>query len=442
MSASRKLARNSTPKQGRSKHHVQYLGASHRAHALKLLQSINIPSDGSSNKTRDFGTYSKTRDFGTYSKARDFIIAFLEREQASSASISDDILFLLSCALSDKALPGYATLEAEHIRQIDQAVDEINRYYQDTSKTRPLNFLLHAAPGSGKSQFIRCIGNRLGPGVTTVIYNMTAMQKHEDLVHPLDEARNVKISNKLPLLFLDEIDANPRSNYPLLLPLLGDGGLTMGRQDLKLGKIVIVLAGSSSELPRMIKRARTLTEESSEEKSDDIPKVVDLLSRVNGAVLEIPKLSEPARRADKVCIAVRLLRGRFGRLRSAPISLFRFIAHPMINFRYGVRSMQHLIDLLLFDWLKSPSSTGSGLPLGSTTELRESSLAYHLQMGHDHEAHDILELWAECSKRDFQVRIASDTLDSVLPAGAGLSGYPEFLLRNLEEELQRRQAAE
>ena len=76
----------------------------------------------------------------------------------------------------------------------------------------------------------------------SVDYNMANLQSIEDLSQPLDAIRNLKVIDKLPILFLDEFDSDKR-NYSLLLPLLWDGELHIGHSNLMLGKLVIILAG-------------------------------------------------------------------------------------------------------------------------------------------------------------------------------------------------------
>jgi len=44
----------------------------------------------------------------------------------------------------------------------------------------------------------------------------------------LDRARNEAVESRTPLLFLDEFDSFPSKNYPLLLPLMWDGRLSLG----------------------------------------------------------------------------------------------------------------------------------------------------------------------------------------------------------------------
>src|SRR6185295_8332976 len=117
------------------------------------------------------------------------------------------------------------------------------------------------------------------------------------------------------------------SNNALLLPLLWDGELSLSQRDLKLGKVIIVLAGSHPNLRTTMDHARSMKVEV--EVGEGRPaKLVDLLSRINGGVIEIPLFhdlsKELDRRFDKVCIAVQLLRNRFKNLKRVPIALLQF----------------------------------------------------------------------------------------------------------------------
>ena len=200
-----------------------------------------------------------------------------------------------------------------------------------------------------------------------------------------------------PLLFLDEFDSSP-SNFSLLLPLLWDGGLNLGQRELRLGKAVIVLAGSDRALPGIMEHARSMRHDVSDPLGHN-SKLVDLLSRINGGVLVIPPFHDAAhgidRRADKVCIAVQLLRSRYGdTLKRVPVSLLRFIANT--EFRYGVRSIAHLIDTIPCNIANETLTNDTlGLPVNSPTELKKSSLAYHLV--HEDQAHGVIEIWEEAS---------------------------------------------
>ena len=141
------------------------------------------------------------------------------------------------------------------------------------------------------------------------------------------------------------------------------------------------------------------------------PKLIDLFSRINGSVVRIPPFydatSEIDRRSDKVAIAVNLLRRRFGdSLKSGPLALFRLIAQT--NFRYDVRSIAHLIELIPYREGASTLTVAQlGLPVESPNAIRSSSLAYHLVDDQD-QAHGIAEIWRHAKSIDFNVPLQID----------------------------------
>jgi hypothetical protein len=263
---------------------------------------------------------------------------------------------------------------------------------------------------------------------------MVGLQRHEDLIPPLDAARNFKVEDRLPLLFLDEFDVH-EEQFALLLPLLWDGQLTLGQHDLKLGKVVIVLAGSDPRLPGTMEHARSMKADAPQIDAHH-PKLVDLLSRINGGVLPIPKLSDPLhaadRSTDKICIAAQLLRQRFGgMLRTVPVALLRFIAST--EFRYGVRSIAHLIDLIPYEkGITDLTLPALKLPLDSAKDLKTSSLAYHLLS--EDQAHGVINAWKESRKIGSQILIHTEALDFFR---FGVSGFQmDFLLDRLWLEVQ------
>jgi len=329
----------------------------------------------------------------------------------------DQILSVIySAFISTVSLPGYATLHWDLIRGIADFRLQIKNYIEDSAQKRPLNFLMLASPGEGKSHFIDCIaGESKESSVRAITYNMAALQTYEDLVPPLDAARNLKVEDTVPLLFLDEIDTHLERAAPVLLPLMWDGRVAVRGRDLKLGKIVIVLAASDPKLRETMAEAKNLTlktksDKKSDERSDEAPKILDLLSRINGGVIDIPPLKD--RRADKVCIAAQLLMRRIGKdLRSVSLPLMRFIATT--DFRYGARSITNLVNSISIAPGKRVTELRTdmlGLPLDSEERLRNSSLVYHLNI--DNGLGTVIDLWNKCCKKDGRIFIANETLES------------------------------
>jgi hypothetical protein len=371
------------------------------------------------------------------SQARDIIKRLIIETDSSEVSLEDKILFVLCCNLSIRSLPGYATLDSGHINQINALIDNVKAYVNDASQKRPLNFLMLASPGAGKSHFIKRIAGSLhSHNIDAITFNMAGLQRNEDLIPPLDAARNLKVEDRIPLLFLDEFDSAP-SNIPLLLPLLWDGELNLGQRDLKLGKVVIVLAGSDPSLPITMDQARSMRLEAAISNERN-PKVIDLLSRINGGVVPIPPFYDPShevdRRFDKVCVAAQLLRQRFGRtLTQVPFALLRFLAKT--EFRYGVRSIAHLIDLIPY---KKDAVTlkidDLQLPIDDPLKLKASSLTYHLL--HDDQAHGVTKIWQEVSVSKELLPISIPRLE-YLEVGLGSpKGLLEFILARVIREVQ------
>jgi hypothetical protein len=318
------------------------------------------------------------------------------------ASSQPDGRFLLAVQESESLLKGYATLDEQHRAEIQKLITEITAYLKDSSRKRPYNALMLASPGAGKSHFIKSLAAAMKDNqVEAVTFNMATMQSPDDMAQPIDDLRNLKVNDRFPLLFLDEFDSDP-SRYPALLPLLWDGELQIGHRDLKLGKAVIVLAGSNPDLPKaMDQSAQMRLETAPADLAISKGKLIDLLSRISGGVITIPDLDlrteDRDRRVDKVCVAVALMRARFGSdLNGVPRSLLRFIAET--RFRYGVRSIAHLIDLIGSDALSNGGLKAGalGLPFSSERALQQSSLKLHL-LDKD-QGFGIVNRWVEFSR--------------------------------------------
>ena len=313
-----------------------------------------------------------------------------------------DSRFILAVQESESLLKGYATLDEPHRTEIQKLITEITAYLQDSSRKRPFNALMLAAPGAGKSHFIKRLAAAMKDNrVEAVTFNMATMQSPDDMAQPIDELRNLKVNDNFPLLFLDEFDSDP-ARYAALLPLLWDGELQIGHRDLKLGKAVIVLAGSNPDLPKaMDQSAQMRLETASADVAIAKGKLIDLLSRISGGVITIPDLDlrteDRDRRVDKVCVAVALIKARFGtQLTTLPRSLLRFIAET--RFRYGVRSIAHLIDLIGSDTFRKGGLKISALdlPFSSEKMLQQSSLKLHL-LDKD-QGFGIVNRWKEFSR--------------------------------------------
>jgi hypothetical protein len=298
------------------------------------------------------------------------------------------------------SLDGYATLHWQHLHDINRLVCAIRVYLQDTRRKRPLNIIMNAAPGSGKSHFVECLAREMSEeGIGAVTFNMASMNSIEDLVNPLDAVRNLKVDGKLPLLLLDEFDTKTE-NYALLLPLLWDGEIRIHEKVLGVGKIVIILAGSKPDIAKSMSQAKNMA---SEAKADE-SKLVDLMSRINGPELTIPDLNQTDRKVDKICVTISLLRRRFrSNLTLIPWALLRFVSDT--TFRHGVRSITNLVDLIAKEAFQDGKLdlASLDLPLGSEEDLTASHLSFHII---EQNVVNLLEKWKENSKCKELVQVA------------------------------------
>jgi hypothetical protein len=320
------------------------------------------------------------------------------------AKVEPDFRVPLALSVSESLLEGYATLDEHHRREIGLLLELLRAYVKDSTRKRPFNVLMRAAPGSGKSRFVKQLAAKLkDERVEAVTFNMATMTSLDDMAQPVDELRNLKVNDRFPILFLDEFDSDP-ARYASLLPLLWDGELQIGHRDLKLGKVVIVLAGSSADIPKAMSPAEEMgLEPETGEGTVRRGKLVDLLSRINGPVIEIPDLdlksNDRDRRVDKVCIAVSLIRSRFGNdLSAMPRCLLRFVAET--SFRYGVRSIAHLADMIDCRAVRDGvlRAEDLSLPFKSDKLLRASSLKLHLR--DKDQASGIVNRWTQLSTED------------------------------------------
>jgi hypothetical protein len=353
----------------------------------------------------------------------------------------------LAVETSESLLKGYGTLDDPHRTEIKTLIQQITSYLQDPTRKRPLNALMLAAPGAGKSHFIKQLAGRMkDERVQAVTFNMATMQSNDDLAQPVDELRNLKVNDRFPLLFLDEFDSDA-SRYPAMLPLLWDGEFQIGHRDLKLGKAVIVLAGSHPDLPKTMDQSAKmqLETDSASEVHRSTGKLIDLLSRINGGVINIPDLDlrtdKRDRRVDKVCVAIALMKGRFGhKLSKMPRSLLRFIAHT--KFRYGVRSIAHLIDVIDTNALDGNTLKGGllRLPFENENLLRSSSLRLHL-LDKD-QAFGIVNRWKEFAKDkiviDLEHMAAAMPFVRLLRSSAGQFRGPKVRSGGRSEERKKR----
>jgi Torsin len=332
---------------------------------------------------------------------------------------ADDFSIFRSYENSLVLLKKYATLDWQHCMDIFRVENAIRAYAVDTKRKKPLNIVMHASPGTGKSHFVECLADAMKEdGVGQVTVNMTSIGGLDDLSGPLDEVRNLRVKGKLPILFLDEFDSSPQ-NYALLLPLLWDGKVVIGGRTIELGKFVAILAGSKREIGSELDKSRDMKRDAGKDSVEDQPfklpdsKLPDLVSRINGPEITIPDLdlvdqkAGRCRKVDKVCLTIALLKERFGSdLRKVPWALLKFVSDT--KFQYGVRSITNLVDSIervnLIDG--ALRLIDLKFPFGAEKRLQESHLPIHIH--EENGIHGIVERWKNLCQCDKLVEFELD----------------------------------
>ena len=325
------------------------------------------------------------------------------------------------------SISGYSSLDFKHIHDIQSVISSMSAYIEDDSLKRPRNFMLVSSPGSGKSHLVNCIAKTLGRNQTEVApFNMATMQSIDDLANVVDAARNIIADRKLPIIFLDEFDSKD-DNYSLLLPLLWDGELSTGSRQLRLGRAIFLLAGSRRELPSLVREARQCNTPPDAPQHSAPSKQADLLSRINGSVVQIPSLQNGTGMVGKVVLAIHLLRLRFHDCLQVPMALLWFIAHA--RFRYDVRSIATMIDLIpRVDDKGNPlvrdgilELTRDSLDFCDRDKLSDSALAFHLF--HPGGTKALSELWAEAfaTRGSYRQHIHFEGIEDIFTDQSGIS---------------------
>jgi hypothetical protein len=271
--------------------------------------------------------------------------------------------------VSKKVIEKYTSLDKSFVNRTYQLAQSIIEYHKEDTREKPLNILLDAGPGIGKSHFVRCLCEELNVLNNTFIeFNMSSADSFSDLEKTIHAVQNISVKRKLPVLFLDEFDSNPRF-YAFLLPILAEGRAYFFGERLELGRIVIFLAGSSKyiaqlyndissplTLPKIKNKYNCLKKPINWDKDDirnyrnmfinpEYAKLPDLVSRINGGLFEITDLEK--RRYDKVLIAVAHLQKRFPKIKNIPFDLLRFIYYSEL--RFAARSIEHIIYSIPLD---------------------------------------------------------------------------------------------
>jgi len=317
---------------------------------------------------------------------------------------------------SQESLGKFATLDPDFIKDIGLFRQAIERYSNDRTLTRPLNFLMLADPGTGKSFFVECLSKAMNDfGLIGVDCNLSTFRDIGDMLPAIEMMRNHKVNDKLPILLIDEFDV--LDDMASLLPLLWDGTVNIGHSKLRTGKAIIILAGSRPDVGKYVSSWQSMTEKQQQTNEDllKIKKLNDLLSRINGGYIRLPTLKGVQNKnleivciANKICITIAALQSRFGKhLYEVPWALLRLIAS--ISFKHNIRSLVTFLNFIdnEKDILESGVITVNhlkSLPLNDAGTFRKSCVNQHLRTNRNFTVAKIIKKWNEYCIIDSTVR--------------------------------------
>jgi len=146
-------------------------------------------------------------------------------------------------------LGAFSTRNEHFYKHVCEIHDLIHHYVARPSARKPLNLLISAPPGSGKSFLVKQLlasKDSKGPGVPCLELNVANIAKRSDLGPAWTFIRTMEDNRITPCVFFDEVDATVEGEYllkDLIMPMY-DGAVIHDGAKLRLGPAVFIFAGS------------------------------------------------------------------------------------------------------------------------------------------------------------------------------------------------------
>jgi len=146
----------------------------------------------------------------------------------------------------------YVTRNAGFAKEL-QSLNAIVKAYVDRPDVgRPLNILLAAEPGSGKSFLIKQLAESIAPKEERdkfpfLEFHVAAFSSSDDLYGILHRVQSLNLQGKLPFILFDEVDGKVAGQHILakFLAPMWDGKFHLARETFTLGKAVFAFAASA-----------------------------------------------------------------------------------------------------------------------------------------------------------------------------------------------------
>jgi hypothetical protein len=219
----------------------------------------------------------------------------------------------------EPAFASYVTRNEGFLAHVLDVREQIETYIKKETAKRPLNILLAAPPGSGKSFLIKQVINSIVEKNKSLQVSfeetyIASLENTDELFKIFQRVQSLNLEGKIPVVFFDEIDAkipNISHIYAKFLAPMWDGNFYLGKEKFFLGKCIFFFAGSGlsleaeskDALSRLAKKKKPVSYDDYfqlwKEKFDDrhsMPefmqhKLPDFLDRID-SILRIPPISE------------------------------------------------------------------------------------------------------------------------------------------------------
>ena len=160
-------------------------------------------------------------------------------------------------------LGNFISFDLDHREDLLRTLDLVIGYIRDKRRTRPLNLYIEASPGSGKSflvkQIYKATEDIIGKGkINQLFFNATYFINRDDILHSFRKFQSVNIENKLPLVFMDEIDSkmsNGEHAYKQFLAPMYDGKYFKDGHEWHIGNCICFFA-ASKKLENLVSNKR------------------------------------------------------------------------------------------------------------------------------------------------------------------------------------------
>ena len=166
----------------------------------------------------------------------------LAKRNSLSSDVADDELLK-----SEGTIGRFITCTQGFKQELNALEQTVNTYVDRQRPSRPLNLLLAANPGSGKSFLVKELSKQISGDTEFLEYHVASFRKLDDLFSIFQRIQSLNLEGKLPFVLLDEVDGRVDGRYifPNLLAPLWDGVFHIGQERHHLGRAVLFFAASA-----------------------------------------------------------------------------------------------------------------------------------------------------------------------------------------------------